>query len=134
MANEPLFMLITGFLEMKYWILTDLQWIQLPSSSKSEIIQIWWPNCFRLDIFLQLLKYFYNIVFLTVKCEWQSDPELAQVILGNDLNKLQNLLRARHNQRSELRRQEEEEMVINKDPSGFLILRIYNIPDHLRKS
>ncbi|GJZ90216.1 DNA damage-inducible protein 1, partial [Tanacetum coccineum] len=41
---------------------------------------------------------------------FQSDPELAQVILGNDLNKLQIVLRARHNQRSEFRRQEEEEM------------------------
>ncbi|GJX24548.1 DNA damage-inducible protein 1 [Tanacetum coccineum] len=41
---------------------------------------------------------------------FQSDPELAQVILGNDLNKLQIILRARHNQRSEFRRQEEEEM------------------------
>nr|GEV67059.1 DNA damage-inducible protein 1 [Tanacetum cinerariifolium] len=43
---------------------------------------------------------------------FQSDPELAQVILGNDLNKLQTVLRARHNQRSELRRQEEEEMAL----------------------
>ncbi|GKE10757.1 hypothetical protein Tco_1414308, partial [Tanacetum coccineum] len=39
---------------------------------------------------------------------FQSDPELAQVILGNDLNKLQTVLRAHHNQRSELCRQEEE--------------------------
>jgi DNA damage-inducible protein 1 len=41
----------------------------------------------------------------------QADPELAQVILGNDLNKLQDLLRQRHRQRSELRRQQEEEFV-----------------------
>ncbi|KAI3820441.1 hypothetical protein L1987_07988 [Smallanthus sonchifolius] len=42
----------------------------------------------------------------------QSDPELAQIIIGNDLNKLQDLLRRRHNQRSELRRQQEEEMAL----------------------
>jgi hypothetical protein len=41
----------------------------------------------------------------------QADPELAQVILGNDLNKLQDLLRQRHRQRSELHRQQEEEFV-----------------------
>lgn len=43
---------------------------------------------------------------------FQSDPELAQVILGNDLNRLQTLLKARHNQRSEARRQQEEEMAL----------------------
>ncbi|XP_024976084.1 DNA damage-inducible protein 1-like [Cynara cardunculus var. scolymus] len=43
---------------------------------------------------------------------FQSDPELAQLILGNDLNKLQNLLRMRHRQRSELHRQQEEEMAL----------------------
>ncbi|XP_073151435.1 protein DNA-DAMAGE INDUCIBLE 1 [Henckelia pumila] len=43
---------------------------------------------------------------------FQSDPELAQAILGNDLNKLQDLLRARNLQRSELRRQQEEEMAL----------------------
>ncbi|KAK6124034.1 hypothetical protein DH2020_042222 [Rehmannia glutinosa] len=43
---------------------------------------------------------------------FQSDPELAQVILGNDLNRLQDLLRARNHQRSELRRQQEEEMAL----------------------
>ncbi|PWA98953.1 ubiquitin family protein [Artemisia annua] len=43
---------------------------------------------------------------------FQSDPELAQVILGNDLNKLQTVLRARHNERSEARRQQEEEMAL----------------------
>ncbi|XP_011095608.1 DNA damage-inducible protein 1 [Sesamum indicum] len=43
---------------------------------------------------------------------FQSDPELAQVILGNDLNKLQDLLRVRHRQRSELRRQQEEELAL----------------------
>ncbi|RZC65950.1 hypothetical protein C5167_009639 [Papaver somniferum] len=47
----------------------------------------------------------------------QSDPELAQVILGNDLNKLQNLMRDRHQQRSHLRRQQEEELaLLNADP------------------
>ncbi|XP_073281141.1 protein DNA-DAMAGE INDUCIBLE 1-like isoform X3 [Primulina huaijiensis] len=43
---------------------------------------------------------------------FQSDPELAQAILGNDLNKLQDLLRARNLQRSELQRQQEEEMAL----------------------
>ncbi|KAH8494860.1 hypothetical protein H0E87_021319 [Populus deltoides] len=47
----------------------------------------------------------------------QADPELAQVILGNDLNKLQDLLRQRHRQRSELRRQQEEEFaLLEADP------------------
>ncbi|KAJ6887449.1 DNA damage-inducible protein 1 [Populus alba x Populus x berolinensis] len=46
-----------------------------------------------------------------------ADPELAQVILGNDLNKLQDLLRQRHRQRSELRRQQEEEFaLLEADP------------------
>ncbi|XP_071702378.1 protein DNA-DAMAGE INDUCIBLE 1-like [Rutidosis leptorrhynchoides] len=43
---------------------------------------------------------------------FQSDPELAQIILGNDLNKLQDLLRMRHRQRSDLSRQQEEEMAL----------------------
>ncbi|XP_073303731.1 protein DNA-DAMAGE INDUCIBLE 1-like [Primulina huaijiensis] len=43
---------------------------------------------------------------------FQSDPELAQAILGNDLDKLQGLLRARNLQRTELRRQQEEEMAL----------------------
>lgn len=43
---------------------------------------------------------------------FQSDPELAQAVLGNDLNKLQDLLRMRHRQRSEMRRQQEEEMAL----------------------
>lgn len=42
---------------------------------------------------------------------FQNDPELAQLLIGNDLNKLQDLLRERHRQRSELRRQQDEEMV-----------------------
>ncbi|XP_076934266.1 uncharacterized protein LOC143600472 [Bidens hawaiensis] len=42
----------------------------------------------------------------------QSDPELAQIITGNDLNKLQELLRRRHNQRTELRRLIEAEMAL----------------------
>lgn len=41
----------------------------------------------------------------------QSDPDLAQVILGNDLNRLQELLRQRHRQKSELRQQQDEELV-----------------------
>lgn len=36
---------------------------------------------------------------------------MAQSILGNDINKLQDLLRVRNRQRGELRRQQEEEMV-----------------------
>lgn len=42
---------------------------------------------------------------------FQTDPELAQAIVGNDLNKLQDLLRARHQQRSQLRQREMEELV-----------------------
>ncbi|KAL3643288.1 DNA damage-inducible protein 1 [Castilleja foliolosa] len=43
---------------------------------------------------------------------FQSDPELAQAILGNDLNRLQDILRARNQQRSELKRKQEEEMAL----------------------
>ncbi|KAJ4975560.1 hypothetical protein NE237_000666 [Protea cynaroides] len=42
----------------------------------------------------------------------QTDPEFAQVILGNDLNRLQDLLRERHRQRSELKRRQEEELAL----------------------
>lgn len=41
----------------------------------------------------------------------QTDPELAQVLLGNDLNKLQQLLRERNRHKSEVRRQQDEELV-----------------------
>lgn len=41
----------------------------------------------------------------------QSDPELAQAILGNDLNQLQEVLRKRNHHRAELKRQQEEELV-----------------------
>ncbi|PPD87682.1 hypothetical protein GOBAR_DD15379 [Gossypium barbadense] len=48
---------------------------------------------------------------------FQTDPELAQAVVGNDLNKLQEILRARHQRRSELRRQEEEELaLLQADP------------------
>ncbi|XVF33838.1 hypothetical protein REPUB_Repub18cG0006000 [Reevesia pubescens] len=48
---------------------------------------------------------------------FQTDPELAQAVVGNDLNKLQDILRARHKQRSELRRREEEELaLLQADP------------------
>ncbi|KAF2298093.1 hypothetical protein GH714_013746 [Hevea brasiliensis] len=48
---------------------------------------------------------------------FQTDPELAQVLLGNDLSKLQDLLRQRHRQRSELRLQQEEELaLLDADP------------------
>ncbi|KAL1370007.1 hypothetical protein HN51_000337 [Arachis hypogaea] len=43
---------------------------------------------------------------------FQSDPELAQAILGNDLNRLQEVLRMRHRQREELQRQKEEELAL----------------------
>ncbi|XP_068642447.1 protein DNA-DAMAGE INDUCIBLE 1 [Aristolochia californica] len=47
----------------------------------------------------------------------QRDPALAQAILGNDLDKMQNLLKERHQQRLELQRQQEEEMALmNSDP------------------
>ncbi|XP_043688357.1 protein DNA-DAMAGE INDUCIBLE 1 [Telopea speciosissima] len=42
----------------------------------------------------------------------QTDPEFAQLVLGNDLNRLQDLLRERHHQRSELRRRQEEELAL----------------------
>ncbi|XP_076882581.1 protein DNA-DAMAGE INDUCIBLE 1-like [Bidens hawaiensis] len=44
---------------------------------------------------------------------FQSDPELAQTILGNDLNKLQEVLRVRHRQRTEYSRQQEEELALH---------------------
>ncbi|CAI9088143.1 OLC1v1022392C4 [Oldenlandia corymbosa var. corymbosa] len=48
---------------------------------------------------------------------FRSDPELAQVVLGNDLNLLQDLLRARHRHIAERRRQEEEELaLLHADP------------------
>nr|GMC49778.1 DNA damage-inducible protein 1-like [Ipomoea batatas] len=43
---------------------------------------------------------------------FQSDPELAQIVLGNDLNKLQEILRLRHKQRAELLRRKNEEMAL----------------------
>ncbi|XVE50929.1 hypothetical protein DITRI_Ditri01bG0202600 [Diplodiscus trichospermus] len=48
---------------------------------------------------------------------FQTDPELAQAVLGNDLNKLQDILRLHHQQRSELRRRDEEELaLLQADP------------------
>ncbi|XP_028771502.1 protein DNA-DAMAGE INDUCIBLE 1 [Neltuma alba] len=43
---------------------------------------------------------------------FQNDPELAQAILGSDLNRIQEILRARHQQRAELQRQKEEELAL----------------------
>ncbi|XP_018486696.1 protein DNA-DAMAGE INDUCIBLE 1 isoform X2 [Raphanus sativus] len=43
---------------------------------------------------------------------FQTDPELAQVITGTDLNKLQDVLRSRHRQRSVVHRQKEEELAL----------------------
>lgn len=61
-------------------------------------------------------NFFKTIMHLVSNCSihmWalQSDPELAQAIVGNDLNNLQQILRERHRQRSVLQRQQEEEMV-----------------------
>ncbi|XP_078438033.1 ubiquitin family protein [Wolffia australiana] len=47
----------------------------------------------------------------------QSDPMLARVIAGNDVDGMQNLLRERHQQRLALRREQEEELaLLNADP------------------
>ncbi|KAK6934662.1 Ubiquitin-associated domain [Dillenia turbinata] len=43
---------------------------------------------------------------------FQTDPELAQVVLGNDLNKLQDLLRQRRRQRAEMQHKQEEELAL----------------------
>ncbi|XP_054819750.1 protein DNA-DAMAGE INDUCIBLE 1 [Prosopis cineraria] len=43
---------------------------------------------------------------------FQTDPELAQAILGSDLNRIQEILRMRHQQRAELQRQKEEELAL----------------------
>lgn len=43
---------------------------------------------------------------------FQNDPELAQAVVGDDVNRLQDLLRERHHQKSEYRRQQEEEMAL----------------------
>ncbi|CAL5405226.1 unnamed protein product [Camellia sinensis] len=51
-------------------------------------------------------------MFLDVHVKLQADPELAQAIIGNDLNKLQDILRERHSQKSELRRRQEEELAL----------------------
>lgn len=42
----------------------------------------------------------------------QNDPPLAQAILGDDLDKLQNLLRERHQQKLQLQRKQEEELAL----------------------
>ncbi|XP_021740791.1 DNA damage-inducible protein 1-like [Chenopodium quinoa] len=44
---------------------------------------------------------------------YQSDPELAQAISGNDLNRLQEILRQRHHQKTALRQKEEEELALH---------------------
>ena len=41
----------------------------------------------------------------------QNDPQLAQAILGDDTNELQNILRSRHERKTELKRKQEEELV-----------------------
>ncbi|CAI0401059.1 unnamed protein product [Linum tenue] len=48
---------------------------------------------------------------------FQADPELAQLVLGNDLNRLQELLKLRQRQRSELHLQREAELaLLEADP------------------
>lgn len=42
----------------------------------------------------------------------QNDPPLAQAILGDDLDKLQNTLRERHQQKLQLQRKQEEELAL----------------------
>ncbi|KAJ1278386.1 hypothetical protein BS78_04G075500 [Paspalum vaginatum] len=42
----------------------------------------------------------------------QNDPQLAQAILGDDINELQNILRSRHQQRMEHKRKQEEELAL----------------------
>ncbi|XP_047315938.1 protein DNA-DAMAGE INDUCIBLE 1 isoform X2 [Impatiens glandulifera] len=44
---------------------------------------------------------------------FQADPELAQTLLGNDVNRLQEMLRQRHQQKSEMRRRQDEEMALH---------------------
>ncbi|KAL2945029.1 Protein DDI1-like protein 2 [Bienertia sinuspersici] len=44
---------------------------------------------------------------------FQSDPELAQALSGNDLNRLQEILRQRHRQRAEMRQKENEELALH---------------------
>ncbi|KAJ1703476.1 hypothetical protein LUZ63_003255 [Rhynchospora breviuscula] len=47
----------------------------------------------------------------------QNDPQLAQAILGEDSNALQDILRLRHQQRLEMRRKQEEELaLLSADP------------------
>lgn len=42
----------------------------------------------------------------------QNDPTLAQAIIGDDINELQNTLRSRHQQRLELKHKQEEELAL----------------------
>ncbi|KAJ8460430.1 hypothetical protein OPV22_033356 [Ensete ventricosum] len=42
----------------------------------------------------------------------QNDPPMAQAVLGDDLNELQNILRERHRLRKELQRKQEEELAL----------------------
>lgn len=78
-------------------------------------------ECWLIDYMYQLVSVLRFIFFMMImqlvsnysSHTWalQSDPELAQAIVGNDLNNLQQILRERHRQRSVLQRQQEEEMV-----------------------
>jgi hypothetical protein len=57
----------------------------------------------------------------------QNDPQLAQAILGDDINELQNILRSRHQQRMELKRKQEEELV------RISLLNFYSLSKRLCK-
>ncbi|KAF4349493.1 hypothetical protein CsatB_013261 [Cannabis sativa] len=43
---------------------------------------------------------------------FQTDPDLAQAISGDNVNRLQELLRERHRQRSDMKRQQDEELAL----------------------
>lgn len=78
--------------------------------------QIFWYNLDSSNHCPCLLALWFFLLWLAILWPYllwniQSDPELAQAILGNDLNRLQEILRMRHRQRDELRRQKEEELV-----------------------
>nr|GLL21994.1 paramyosin [Ipomoea trifida] len=61
----------------------------------------------------------------------QSDHELAQIFLGNDLNKLQEILSLRHKHRAELLCRRDEEMaLLYADPFNYAAIRQYNLGEH----
>lgn len=60
-------------------------------------------------------------------CFFQTDPQLAQAILGNDLNKLQQLLRERNRHKTEMRRQQDEELVRNLKRQLISMTRVWGL-------